>query len=65
MGIVYYRQVAGDDSLSVHPFPIERCMRRMPHDARRRPDRVEMALVWGLMLTTAVQIVLCALSWIG
>ena len=62
---MYYRQVAGDDSLSVHPFPIERCVRRMPQGAHQRPDRVETALVAALMLTTAIQIGLCALSWIA
>ncbi len=64
--IVYDRGVAGADSLSIHSFPAASVTLSPTKDAPlRRPDRVEVMLVAGLVLATAAQFALCAWFWLA
>ena len=66
MQMVQDRQVAGADSLSVHPFP---AVSKAPSPSKRapprRPDRVELMLVAGLVLATVAQFALCVWFWLA
>ncbi len=66
MRIVYPLGIAGDDSLSVHPFPAASVI---PSGAGslpvRRPDPLELMLVAGLVLATTTQFALCAWFWLA
>ncbi|WP_426051156.1 hypothetical protein [Brevundimonas sp. SL161] len=52
--------------MSVHPFP---AVSKAPSPSRsapvRRPDRVELMLVAGLVLATAAQFALCVWFWLA
>ncbi|WP_426042050.1 hypothetical protein [Brevundimonas sp. TWP2-3-4b1] len=52
--------------MSVHPFPSAPvAVPRSEGAPVRRPDRVEVVLVAGLVLTTAAQFALCAWFWLA
>ncbi|WP_426039280.1 hypothetical protein [Brevundimonas sp. DC300-4] len=52
--------------MSVHPFP---AVSKAPSPSKgaplRRPDRVELMLVAGLVLATAAQFALCVWFWLA
>ncbi|WP_298163423.1 hypothetical protein [Brevundimonas sp.] len=51
--------------MSVHPFPAPVCRPSAKAARPRRPDRVELILVAGLVLATAAQFGLCAWFWLA
>ncbi len=66
MRIVYSWPVAGVDLLSVHPFPaVSKALSPSKSAPPRRPDRVELMLVSGVVLATAAQFALCAWFWLA
>ncbi|WP_425989621.1 hypothetical protein [Brevundimonas sp. TWP2-3-2] len=52
--------------MSVHPFPaVSKALSPSKSAPPRRPDRVELMLVSGVVLATAAQFALCAWFWLA